>query len=210
MYWWHKVKLEFTLLTKVIFLFFLLLTFSMQVLATNYEKFSQVKTISSDFVMEKHLKITKKPLISKGHFYFEKTGFLRWEYFSPFKSGILLDNEKAFSWNIVGNKKKIDDISKQSFAKIMIQQIFTFVSMDINKISKYYTPKDIATGLELSPINNDSKQTIDKIKLYFKKDDNAVTQVDIVEKSGDKTIIYFQNIKTNKPFPKNIKDLDYE
>ena len=61
-------------------IFFLLSGYSYSFQTDN---FSKVESISSDFVMEKHLSIAQKPLISKGHFYFKKSGFLYWAYSSP-------------------------------------------------------------------------------------------------------------------------------
>lgn len=50
----------------------------------------QINTIRADFVQEKHLQILLRPLISKGVFYYEAPGSLRWEYQSPIKSILLM------------------------------------------------------------------------------------------------------------------------
>ncbi len=49
----------------------------------------KIKSVKAEFIQEKHLKILKKPLISKGIFYYKSPGSLRWEYFSPVSAAFL-------------------------------------------------------------------------------------------------------------------------
>ncbi|WP_428898335.1 Outer membrane lipoprotein-sorting protein [Parelusimicrobium proximum] len=171
----------------------------------DYSYFAEVNTIESGFTMEKHLSIASKPLISKGKFYFERPGFLRWEYASPFPSGILLSGSKAWSWKGAGDKKDVKDVSSQPFAKIMAQQIYMFVSMDVEAIGAGYRVEESAKGITLSPKDNSPKQTIDKIALHFNAARNAVTKVEMIEKAGDKTVITFTDTKLNAPIPEEVK-----
>lgn len=45
-----------------------------------------VTSVQADFVQEKHLPILTKPLVSKGVFYYQTPGALRWEYRTPVQS----------------------------------------------------------------------------------------------------------------------------
>ena len=171
------------------------------------DNFSKVENISSDFVMEKQLSIAQKPLISKGHFYFKKSGFLYWSYESPFVSGYLLENSKVYSWKYIGSKKKVEDITKQKYAKRMIEFIYMFLSMDMKKISQVYDVKEEETGLELYPKKNVKGNTLEKIKLYLDLEKSVVTEVDIIDKSGDNTVIKFSNSLTNTDIPLNLRDI---
>ena len=116
--------------------------------------------------MEKHLSIAQKPLISKGHFYFKNSGFLYWSYNSPFVSGYLLEDSKVYSWKYIGTKKKVEDITKQTYAKRMVEFIYMFLSMDMEKISKVYSVQESENSLELYPKKNVKGNTLEKIKLY--------------------------------------------
>ncbi len=170
------------------------------------DNFSKVESISSDFVMEKHLSVAQKPLISKGHFYFKKSGFLYWSYSSPFVFGYLLEDSKVYSWKYIGSKKKVEDITKQTYAKRMVEFIYMFLSMDMKKISQTYELKEQKNTLELYP-KNSKDNTLEKIKLYLDSDKTIVTEVDIIDKSGDNTIIRFYNSLTNIDIPLNIRDV---
>ncbi|WP_372519662.1 LolA family protein [Candidatus Ruminimicrobiellum ovillum] len=171
------------------------------------DNFSKVESISSDFVMEKQLSIAQKPLISKGHFYFKNSGFLYWSYDSPFVSGYLLEDSKVYSWKYIGSKKKVEDITKQTYAKRMVEFIYMFLSMDMEKISKVYNVQELENSLELYPKKNVKGNTLEKIKLSFDLENSVVTEVDIIDKSGDNTIIKFNNSLTNTDIPSNLRDI---
>ena len=51
-----------------------------------------VDSVQADFVQEKSLPILARPLISTGKFLFQAPGSLRWEYFSPLSSVLLMNN----------------------------------------------------------------------------------------------------------------------
>ena len=192
---------------KYILICLTILLLSVSAYSFQTENFSKVENISSDFVMEKHLSIAQKPLISKGHFYFKNSGFLYWSYSSPFVSGYLLEDSKVYSWKYIGSKKKVEDITKQTYAKRMVEFIYMFLSMDMEKISKVYDVKECENGLELYPKKNVKGNTLEKIKLYFDSENAVVTEADIIDKSGDNTIIKFNNSLINTDIPLNLRDI---
>jgi outer membrane lipoprotein-sorting protein len=49
-----------------------------------------VESVQADFVQEKQLPILAHPIFSKGHFAFKAPGSLRWEYFSPIRTVLLM------------------------------------------------------------------------------------------------------------------------
>ena len=192
---------------KQILICLTILLLSVSAYSFQTDNFSKTENISSDFVMEKHLSIAQKPLISKGHFYFKNSGFLYWSYNSPFVSGYLLEDSKVYSWKYIGTKKKVEDITKQTYAKRMVEFIYMFLSMDMKKISQVYDVKELENSLELYPKKNVKGNTLEKIKLYFDLENTIVTEVDIIDKSGDNTIIKFSNSLTNTDIPSNLRDI---
>ncbi|MDR1124091.1 MAG: outer membrane lipoprotein carrier protein LolA [Elusimicrobiota bacterium] len=174
-----------------------------------YAKFAVVQTISSDFTIEKRLSIAQKPLISAGHFYFERPGFLRWEYNKPFAHGIILDGGKALSWRggaKAGSKKEIKDISAEPWAKAVARQVYMFVAMDVKEISARYNIAPFENGLTLQPKDNSALQAVEKINLYFNAEGDAVKKVEMLDKSGDSTIIIFSATKLNEPIPQSARE----
>lgn len=192
---------------KYILICLTILLLSVSAYSFQTDNFSKVENISSDFVMEKQLSIAQKPLISKGHFYFKNSGFLYWSYSTPFVSGYLMEDSKVYSWKYIGSKKKVEDITKQTYAKRMVELIYMFLSMDMKKISQVYDIKELENGLELYPKKNVKGNTLEKIKLYFDSENSVVTEADIIDKSGDNTIIKFNNSLINTDIPLNLRDI---
>lgn len=50
----------------------------------------RVESVQADFIQEKELAILARPILSKGSFVFQAPGSLRWEYFSPIHTVLLM------------------------------------------------------------------------------------------------------------------------
>jgi len=50
----------------------------------------------------------------------------------------------------------------------------------------------------LLPLRKDMKQMFQRIVLHFSQKQGVVTQVELTEKNGDKTVIELKNIRTNE------------
>jgi len=166
-------------------------------------EFAAVNTIESRFTTSKYLSIADKPLASNGHFYFQRPDKLYWEYETPYSYGFVISQNKVFSWQEKNGKKEVKDITKQPAAKEMAAQLYVFVSMDMNKISKIYNIEYFEGGITLLPKNQSKKQMIRDIKIYFAKDIAAVREVVISERSGDSTVISFTETKIDGALPQN-------
>ena len=178
-------------------------SFAQEAKKEDFKAFAGIKTIESGFTMKKYLSIAEEPMVSEGKFYFQRPDMLRWEYTSPFRYGILINKNKAWSWQEEDGKREAKDISGKPAAIMMSQQLYTFISMDMNAISKYYKIEKTQDGITLFPKNNSKKQMIDRINLTFSKTATAVSEVEILEKNGDKTVITFTNTKIDEVLPEN-------
>ena len=59
------------------------------------------------------------------------------------------------------------------------------------------TPSEWVATLE--PQRKDLRQMFQQIILHFSRQQKMVTQVELVEKKGDRTVIELKNVKTNAP-----------
>lgn len=50
----------------------------------------RVESVQADFIQEKQLPILARPILSKGRFIFQEPGSLRWEYFTPIRTVLLM------------------------------------------------------------------------------------------------------------------------
>lgn len=160
-----------------------------------FAKFSEVKTVESDFIMKKYVSISETPFESYGKFYFKSPAFLKWEYVKPFSYGFTLDKGKMESWQNKDGKIETKDVSSQTFAKAMSMQLYAFISMDREVISKTYDIEFFDEGIVLYPKNKKENQLIENIKIFFSKTIPAAQKTIILNKNGDRTEIAFINTK---------------
>ena len=190
-------------LTTLIYIFIFSNVFAQTADNKTLPEFAAVNTIESKFTISKYLSIADKPLISGGRFYFQRPDKLYWEYEMPYSYGFLIFGDRVSSWEEKDGKREVKDITKHPAAKEMAAQLHTFVSMDMDKISKIYEIEYIEDGIILYPKNKSKKQMVRDIKIYFAKDIIAVREVVISERAGDKTIIIFTDTKIDETLPQN-------
>jgi len=170
--------------------------------AEDYSRFAQVESLSCDFLMERHLAIAEKPLVSTGSFYFRRPDFLRWDYKKPLPHGLLINGNKVFSWRDEAGKRVVNDNGSQRMARQMADQLRMFLTMDMEQIGKKYKVIPYPEGVDLLPIQSgQEQQQIVKIRLVFDRKLPVVSQTVITEKSGEETVISYTGFQINKPFP---------
>ena len=162
------------------------------------------KTIDSDFIQYKHLDILENDIESTGHFCFQASDKVRWEYFKPYKYLIIMNG--GIMWINDGNKtQKFDTGSNKMFKEIndlMVGMLQGKILESKNfKISFFENSKQILA--KLIPLSAEMKEFLSEINLYFDKKDYSVSKIKMLEHSGDYTLIEFFNRKTNIDIPKS-------
>lgn len=163
------------------------------------------KTIDSDFKQYKHLDILENEIESSGHFSFQASDKVRWEYFKPYKYLIIMN--AGIMWINDGNKtQKFDTGSNKMFKEIndlMVGMLQGKILESKNfKISFFENSKQILA--KLIPVSFKMKEFLSEINLYFDKKDFSVSKIKMLEYSGDYTLIDFYNRKTNIDISKSL------
>lgn len=161
-----------------------------------------VKTISSDFVQEKHLSMFKTVLTSKGRFYFSKPDLLRWELTAPVASGFVLKGEKGRRWHERTGRSESFQISQEPVMKLVSDQLFAWARADFQWLKKEYRISVLAespVALRLEPRSAATAGFLHHLLINFSADGRYVRSVELHEKDGDYTRIRFVNAAVNKP-----------
>ena len=161
---------------------------------------SAMKTMQCDFTQTKHLKMLNDKMTSKGRMYYQQTNRLRWEYTSPYSYTFILNDDKVLLKN--AQRNDVIDVNKnklfREIARIMMNSVVgTSLTDDKNFKSTIATNGSEWTA-SLLPQRKDLKQLFQKIILHFNRTNAMVTQVELIEKNGDKTVIELNNIRTNE------------
>ncbi|MDR1952784.1 MAG: outer membrane lipoprotein carrier protein LolA [Elusimicrobiota bacterium] len=172
------------------------------------DEFHRVNTIESDFEMRTLYSFSKQPIISGGKLYFKKPDLIKWEYLYPAanRGGFLFEKKKILSWTFTNNGvKEIADISKSRQAKGALFILNKFLNMDITALEKIYTVETVKNSMIFYP--KKSAGSLEKIEVYLQENMPAVQRIIIFNEYGDKTEIYFTEIKINGEIAQNAFDI---
>ena len=157
-----------------------------------------IKSIKAQFIQEKHMKILKRPLISKGVFLFQNPGSLRWEYISPIKSILLIHNgnTKRYS-NKNGVITKDSGISLEAMQFVM-QEITGWLSGNFDNNPLFNATLKQGKTIVLIPKNKSFSKMIEKIEISFSKKPGVIDFVMIYESKDSYTKLKFINQVINE------------
>jgi len=159
------------------------------------------RTLISDFIQVKEMKMLKENLVSKGKFYFKKEKSLRWEYLTPYSYIIMIhddritirDEEKVNRFDLKSNKVFLE------INRVILGSIRgTLLYDEVNFKPTFYQSRD-AYRVELQTLNPKLRESLPGIIISFDKSDYSVTRVEMMEAGNDRTVITFSNKKTNQP-----------
>ena len=157
-----------------------------------------IQTINARFVQEKHLEILIKPFISKGAFYFQAPGSLRWEYFSPIKS-ILVMHDGAVRRFIGSETGFKEDASPGLQAmEMVLQEISLWLKGKFTDNPNYAATLEGHNKIVMVPRDRAFKKIIQRIEIMLSDRPGVIDTVMIYEGKTSFTSIRFQDVKINE------------
>jgi len=165
-----------------------------------------VNSIKCDFTQEKNLSVLSEKIKSKGVFMFKKQNMARMEYTSPFKYLLIINGDKVF----IKDEQKSNSFSSKSnkmfenINKIMIDCV-QGTALDNKNFSSAVYESNTQYLLELTPKIKAFKDFFKKINIYIDKKDYSVNKLDMIETSGDNTVLNF----LNKQFNTSVTDANF-
>ena len=170
---------------------------------------TNVTTLKSDFVQERHLGMLEDVLISKGRFYYKKQDRLRWEVTKPVTSGFAVSGKKAKRWDAKSGRTQTCEVYRVPFIKLFTDQVFAWATADFKQLQKDYIIEvlgDAPVDLKLVPVRSQEKKYLAHFRIAFAADASHVNFVEVHETGGDFTRIRFYNTIINTPLPDTLFD----
>lgn len=157
------------------------------------------KTITSDFVQNKHLDFLSNDIITKGSLAFKVPNMIKWEYVDPFKYSVVFKNDMLYI-NDEGNKSDIDLGSNKMFKQLntLIIKSVKGDMFDENEFDIEYYNKDNNSLVYFSPKDKKFAKYIKAFHITFNKKGDVIA-LKMIEPSGDYTKITFTNKILNSP-----------
>ncbi|MEO6540042.1 MAG: outer membrane lipoprotein carrier protein LolA, partial [Ferruginibacter sp.] len=154
----------------------------------------KIISIKSDFTQEKNLSMLSEKITSKGNFWFKKDSRVRMEYNQPFKYLMILNKDKVYVKD--GQKEtKVSTRSNKMFQqinKIMIDCMQGTMLANTDFKTRVFENKN-NTLVELTPVTKGLKELFRSINVVVDKKDFSVASIQMLEISGDNTIMRFTN-----------------
>ena len=134
--------------------------------------------------------------------YFKKENKLRWEYNEPFSYIIALNNGKV----MLKDEGKVTSYEANANKLFMELNniLVTCINGDIFQSKKFsfrFLETEKYNVAAMTPLDPAMKNFIDRIILYFDKNDFTVSKVEMMEPSENTTVIVFKNKKLNGDIP---------
>ncbi len=162
----------------------------------------RTNAIKADFVQEKNLSMLSEKIISKGKFWFKKESQVRMEYNQPFQYLMILNKDKVFVKD--GQKEnKVSTKSNKLFQqinKIMIDCMQGTALNNPDFKTRVFENKSNSL-VELTPVTKGLKELFKSINVIVDKKDFSVASIEMLELSGDNTLIRFTNKELNATIP---------
>lgn len=170
-------------------------TTEIQNLQENIKKMAdETKTIQSVFIQYKHLSFLSNDIATYGKLIFKAPNLVKWEYTKPYKYSVVF-RKNTLSVND-GGKRNTIQIGSSKLFKRMNQLIVKSIKGDMFDDDEFHISYDkLATSYKVQFItqNLDLKKYISQFVLFFNPKTYEVTQVKMIEPSGDYTKIIFKN-----------------
>lgn len=164
------------------------------------EAAAEVKTLQSNFVQEKNLEMFDQQLLSSGRMIYVQPDRLRWELLSPVASGFVLQGEQGVRWNAVSQQIQGFSVSADPLMGVVAQQLLAWARVDLEWLRERYRLALLTTEpvqLQLIPLDAGEGGFIEQIKVTFDPLQGYVTDVLILEQSGDSTGLRFSDVRIN-------------
>ncbi len=162
---------------------------------------ANIGSMTCDFSQIKELSLMDDNITSYGKMYFNGGNRLRWEYIKPYHYTFILNGNSVL---LISDDKqdKIDIGTNRIFsniASIMMGSITGKCVQDGKEFRVSIYSSDRAYKIELTPVRKELRQIFSKINLFFDRANSIVNRVELLENTGDRTVILLENITQNKP-----------
>ncbi|MDO9464136.1 MAG: outer membrane lipoprotein carrier protein LolA [bacterium] len=173
------------------------------VLSKLEEKMSDIKTLKTGFVQEKKLAIFDREIILKGKIFLKKPDLFAWHTEEPTRYSMIIRDDVILQWD-----EDIDQVQKVSMKDNPAFQ--TVVGQMRKWLSGIYMPlleeynitvlKQNPVSLKFTPRENTmAYNIINYVRIVFREDERYIHEIYIKEKTGDSTLLRFNDTMLNTP-----------
>lgn len=158
-------------------------------------------SVIAEFTQEKHMKILSRPLISKGKFYYQSPGSLRWEYLSPIRSVLLMHDGETKRYIQKNNAMAEDSGAHLQSMGVVLQEISRYLSGRFGDNPSFSACMKPGRKIVLTPKEASLSLLIYRIDLDLSDRVGLINSVTIYESEESYTKLIFNNAVLDKKIP---------
>ncbi len=160
-----------------------------------------VESVQADFVQEKNMAILARPLLSMGRFLFQAPDSLRWEYFTPLHSVLLMDNGRIRKF-VEKDAAFVEEKGMGLNAmQVVMQEITGWLDGNITDTETFLAKQSDEKRIVLTPRDKVLAGIINHIELKLLDTSGIMESVTIFEGEKSFTKMSFSDAKLNEPIP---------
>lgn len=158
----------------------------------------KVQSIKASFIQEKKMKILIKPLASKGVFFFQKPGSLRWEYKSPVQS-VLIFHGAQTRYFVRGSSGLTETTGSGAQAmQVGLQEISRWLGGRFDENPAFDIRLKPGEKIILTAKDASIGRFVQKIEIHLAKQPGGVESAWIYESEDSYTRLIFENSVFNE------------
>lgn len=159
-----------------------------------------IRSISADFIQEKHMKILVKPLVSKGIIRFRSPDALRFEYQDPIKNILIMQGKSVSRYIHKDNTVVRDNTAAMGAMTVVMDEISQWLKGDFNTSVFDAIIEDVPEPgrIILEPKDKAMTTFIQDIVLVLSEQPGVFKEVIIRENQDSYTRLRFEEVKLNE------------
>ncbi len=161
----------------------------------------RVESVQANFMQEKNMAILARPLVSTGRFLFQAPDSLRWEYFTPLHSVLLMDNGQIRKF-VEKDAAFVEERGMGLNAmQVVMQEITGWLDGNITDTETFLAKQTDARRIILTPRDKTLAGIINYIELKLLDTSGLMESVTIFESEKSFTKMNFSDAKLNEQIP---------
>lgn len=161
---------------------------------------SAIRSLQCDFTQTKELSLLQDKMVSRGVMYYrQEGGKLHWEYLSPYTYTFVLNGDRVMMRS-PGHTDVVETSGNRMFRQIAWIMMHSLTGRCLTQEAEFDTQVRAEDGrwiATLKPVRREMRQFFTEVRLCFDPGRKLVTRVELLEESGDRTVIELKNIRTD-------------
>ena len=173
------------------------------VLSRLEEKMADIKTLETDFVQEKELAIFDRKIILKGKIFLQKPNLFAWHTEEPTRYSMIIKDDVILQWDEdIDQVQKVNMKDNPAFQTVVGQMRKWLSGIYMSLLEEYSVIilRQNPVSLKFMPRENTmAYNIINYVRIVFREDERYIHEIYIKEKTGDSTLLRFNDTMLNTP-----------